>query len=63
MQGKLVSTIDVGSIKISASLGKALESEEFDVLSVVSVPSKGVKKGFIVDKEKCKESFKEVIEV
>ena len=44
MQGKLVSTIDVGSIKISASLGKALESEEFDVLSVVSVPSKGVKK-------------------
>lgn len=61
MQGKLVSTIDVGSIKISASLGKALESEEFDVLSVVSVPSKGVKKGFIVDKEKCKESFKEVI--
>lgn len=62
MQDKLVSTVDVGSVKISASLGKALENEEFDVLSVVSVPSKGVKKGFIVDKEKCKESFKEVLE-
>ena len=61
MQEVLISTVDFGSKKISASAGKSSDGE-FDIIGTKCIPSDGIEKGFIVDIDKCKESFKEVME-
>lgn len=61
MQEILISTVDFGTKKISASLGKGIDND-FDIISTKNVPSKGVEKGLIVDKEKSRLSLKEVLE-
>lgn len=61
MQEILLSTVDFGSNKISASLGKGKE-DEFDIIGTTCVSSRGIKKGLIEDEESCQEAFKEVVE-
>ena len=61
MQEVLISTVDFGSKKISASAGKSSDGE-FDIIGTKCIPSDGIEKGFIVDIDKCKESFKEVMD-
>lgn len=61
MQEILLSTVDFGSNKISASLGKGIE-EEFDIIGTTCVSSRGIKKGLIENEELCQEAFKEVVE-
>ena len=61
MHNFLISTVDFGSKKISASVGKGSEGE-FDIIGTKSIQSDGIEKGFIVDIDKCKEAFNEVMD-
>ena len=56
MKNFLITVLDLGSSKISASMGK-IENDEFDIIGTQSIPSKGIEKGFIVDKELFKKSL------
>lgn len=61
MQDMTIVAVDFGSKKFSASIGQQVE-DDVDILGTTSVQSKGIEKGFIVDEEKAKNSFKELIQ-
>ena len=63
MNERVITAIDIGSSKIATIVG--LESKETDELRIIgfnSAPSKGVKKGLIVDIDKVTESIEESLE-
>ncbi len=63
MADQLITAIDIGSSKIATIVG--IESKEDDELRIIgfnSTPSRGVKKGLIVDIDKVTESVEESIE-
>lgn len=63
MADQLITAIDIGSSKIATIVG--MESKEDDELRIIgfnSTPSRGVKKGLIVDIDKVTESVTESIE-
>ncbi|MGG7077339.1 cell division FtsA domain-containing protein [Clostridium sardiniense] len=62
MQEFLVTAIDIGTQKISASCGLSSIGKEVDILGSSCVYSKGVEKGKIADMEKCKEAFLEALD-
>lgn len=59
---KIVCGIDVGSSKIAALLANVGEDGRVNLIGVSSVPSKGVKKGQIVDIEAAVEAITESVE-
>ena len=61
MKDFLITIVDFGSNKISASLGKETE-DDIDIIGTATCKSKGIEKGFVVDEMKCMDSFIEVIE-
>lgn len=61
MQEISISTVDFGSSKISASIGQSGD-EEFDILATLSVPSRGIEKGLMVDDAKCREDFNKLMD-
>ena len=63
MADRLISAIDIGSCKIATIVG--IESKENDELRIIgfnTTPSRGVKKGLVVDIDKVTESIEESIE-
>lgn len=62
MQEFLVTAIDIGTQKISASCGLSSIGKEVEILGSSCVYSKGVEKGKITDVEKCKEAFLEALD-
>lgn len=63
MADQLITAIDIGSSKIATIVG--IESKEDDELRIIgfnSTPSRGVKKGLVVDIDKVTESVEESIE-
>ncbi|MGL4108096.1 cell division FtsA domain-containing protein [Clostridium sp. LP20] len=60
MEEVLVASIDFGSKKISASLGRCGD-EDIDILGTAYATEKGMEKGLVKDKIKCMESLKSVI--
>ncbi|MDO5038126.1 cell division FtsA domain-containing protein [Clostridium sp.] len=61
MQEFLVTAVDIGTQKISASSGISRLGEEVEILGSSCVYSKGIDRGKIVDSKACKESFLEVL--
>ena len=61
MKEFLVSTVDFGSSKISASMGKGF-ADEFDIIGTKNISSRGIEKGLIVNKYECKKAFVEVMD-
>lgn len=59
---KIVSGIDVGSSKIATVIASIGEDGRINLIGVSSVPSKGVKKGQVVDIEEAVSSITESIE-
>lgn len=59
---KVVCGIDVGSSKIAALIANISEDGRVNLIGVSSVPSKGVKKGQIVDIESAVEAITESVE-
>jgi len=63
MSDRTITAIDIGSTKIATIVG--LESKDSDELRVVgfnTTPSKGIKKGLIVDIDKVTEAVEESLE-
>lgn len=61
MKDFLITIVDFGSNKISASLGKETEGD-IDIIGTAKCRSQGIEKGFIVDEIRCMDSFTGVIE-
>lgn len=61
MQEFLVTAVDIGTQKISASSGISRLGEEVEILGSSCVYSKGIERGCIVDSKACKESFLEAL--
>lgn len=58
---KIIASLDVGSSYIKLTVGE-MYKHKLNILACVEVPSRGVKKGFVVNPESTIESFKEVFE-
>lgn len=52
-RSRVISGIDIGSSKIVAIIGQVSEESEISIIGVSSVPSKGIKKGVVVDIDKA----------
>lgn len=62
MQEILITVVDFGSKKLSASLGKETETD-VEIIGSESVLSKGgIRKGLVYDKDVCKDALKDVID-
>lgn len=63
MNDKLISGIDIGSSKIATIVGlQSHDSEELRIIGYNTTPSRGVKKGLIVDIDKVTASIEESVE-
>lgn len=62
MSKRIVAGIDIGTAKITTIIASILEEGLVNVLGVASVPSKGVRKGQIVDIEESTSSIVESLE-
>ncbi|MBE6070910.1 MAG: cell division protein FtsA [Clostridium butyricum] len=56
MQQEIITSIDFGSKKLSASMATSNKECEMDILGVKSCKSMGIEKGLVTDVEKCKSS-------
>ncbi|MEG0238161.1 MAG: cell division FtsA domain-containing protein [Clostridium sp.] len=61
MQEFLITAVDIGTRKISASCGQSYENEEVEILGSSCVDSSGVEKGELIDSSKCRETFIKVL--
>ncbi len=62
MSKKIISSIDIGTSKISCIMARADSSSlSFDILGYSSVPSKGISKGIIIDVEEATNSISRAI--
>ena len=55
MQQEIITSIDFGSRKLSATVAVG-DKEELEILGVRSCKSVGIEKGILIDSEKCKEA-------
>ena len=55
MQQEIITSIDFGSKKLSATIAVE-EKEELEILGVKSCKSVGIEKGLLIDIEKCREA-------
>jgi len=62
MSKKIVAGIDIGTTKITAIIAGAAENSLVNVLGVATVPSRGIRKGQIVDIEEATGSIVESLE-
>ncbi len=60
-QSKILCGIDMGSSKVAVLISSVLEGGRVNLLGVASVPSRGVKKGQIVDIESTADTVKECL--
>lgn len=56
MQHEIITSIDFGSKKFSASVAVSNKDGDMDILGVKSCKSEGIEKGLVTDVEKCKAS-------
>lgn len=61
MQEFLITAVDIGTRKISASCGISSKDKEVEILGSSCVSSNGVEKGELVDLYKCREQFIKVL--
>lgn len=59
---KIVSIIDVGSSKITTLIAEVAEEEQIQIIGVSSIPSRGIKKGVVVDIDRAVETLAESLE-
>jgi len=59
---KIITAIDIGSSKITTVITTALKDEKMSVIGVSTVPSKGIKKGQVVDIEEAVASISQSVD-
>lgn len=61
MQQEIITAIDFGSYKFSASAAIKDEDGEMRMLNTVSIKSSGIEKGLISDTDECREAIKDLL--
>eukprot|EP00831_Metopus_contortus_P023994 TRINITY_DN2102_c0_g1_i4.p2 TRINITY_DN2102_c0_g1~~TRINITY_DN2102_c0_g1_i4.p2 ORF type:complete len:101 (+),score=30.86 TRINITY_DN2102_c0_g1_i4:54-356(+) len=56
MQHEIITSIDFGSKKLSASMATYTKEGDVEILGIESYKSMGIEKGLVTDVEKCKEA-------
>ncbi len=59
---RIISGIDIGSSKIATIIAQISEEEQVSIIGVSSVPSRGIKKGVVVDIDEAVEAISECLE-
>lgn len=59
---KIVTAIDVGSSKVTTIIAASIKDEKYSVVGVSTVPSKGLRKGQVVDIDEAVSSISESVE-
>ncbi len=59
---KVITAIDVGSSKITTVIGASVKDDKFSVVGVSTVPSRGLRKGQVVDIEEAVASISESVD-
>ena len=59
---RIISGIDVGSSKIATIIAQISDEEQVSIIGVSSVPSRGIKKGVVVDIDEAVEAISECLE-
>lgn len=59
---RIVSGIDIGSSKIATIIAQISPEEQVSIIGVASVPSRGIKKGVVVDIDEAVEAISECLE-
>ncbi len=59
----LISVLDIGSTKITCFIAKKHFSQDYEILGVAQIASKGVRVGMIIDLEAAKEAIVKVVEM
>lgn len=58
---KIIASLDVGTSLIKLVVGEVVKNK-INILACVDTPSRGIKKGYVVNVESAKEAFKEVFD-
>lgn len=61
MQQEIITAIDIGSYKLSASAATKDNEGEMQILNTVSCKSSGIEKGLINDIDRCREAIKNLL--
>ncbi len=61
MLQEIITAIDIGSKKLSATIGVKNKSNELEILLTKSCKSVGIEKGTIVDINKCREAIEKLL--
>lgn len=59
---RIISGIDIGSSKIATIIAQISDEEQVSIIGVASVPSRGIKKGVVVDIDEAVEAISECLE-
>ena len=59
---KLITAIDVGTTKVCVLVAELLVTDEYEILGVGVAPSKGLRRGVVVNMEEAKISIREAVE-
>ena len=59
---KLITAIDVGTTKVCVLVAELLVTDEYEILGVGVAPSKGLRRGVVVNMEEAKMSIREAVE-
>ncbi|MDP6584880.1 MAG: cell division protein FtsA, partial [Anaerolineales bacterium] len=59
---KLITAIDVGTTKVCVLVAELLVTDEYEILGVGVAPSKGLRRGVVVNMEEAKMSISEAVE-
>ena len=61
MLQEIITAIDIGSKKLSATIGVKNKSNELEIFLTKSCKSVGIEKGTIVDINKCREAIEKLL--
>lgn len=59
---RIISGIDIGSSKVATIIAQISDEEQVSIIGVSSVPSRGIKKGVVVDIDEAVEAISECLE-
>ena len=59
---KLITAIDVGTTKVCVLVAELLDNHDYEILGVGVAPSKGLRRGVVVNMEEAQTSIREAVE-
>lgn len=61
LNSEIIAAVDIGTAKTSAFIGRLNADDKIELMAVSEIPSKGIKRGMILNQQEAVESIKEVM--